>query len=255
MLGPGLLKKHKLISKPSVKKGWGPLNQILLTHPDVASSKSAVVSSNIQDHRNIDIEIMRGPTASKINGISQQSAVNHDSDVIFANNDVILPEKYVDFEEPNFNEGYAGHVIQSILRKAQRDAQTVKNIELKSNHGNDFIASMKNVKHWSAGVIFKKGKCYLDEEVLEMAASAKRKNDDSIRGCVRKLRNDLLKKKLGFDNVIKELNAMKTKTLTGIPLKLLKLSISWKKRKGDKPTPVKRKELENRWNNVKDRSD
>jgi hypothetical protein len=192
-----------------------------LTHPDIASSKFAV-DLNMQDHRNIEIEITKGSALSESNGISQQSTVNHDSDVIFPNNEVIVPEKYVNFDELNFNEGYAGYVIQSILRKAQRDTQTVKNIELKLNHGTEFIASMKNVKRWSAGVIFQKGKCYLDEEVLEMAASVKRKKDDAFRDRVRKLRNDFLKKKLGFDNAIKELNAMKIKTSISIPLKVLK---------------------------------
>ena len=55
-----------------------------------------------------------------------------------------------------------------------------------------------------------------------MVASAKRKKDDAFRHGVRKLRNDFLKKKLAFDNAIKELNVMKTKTSTDIPLKLLK---------------------------------
>jgi hypothetical protein len=224
------------------ERGWDPLNQILLTHPDIASSKSVVVDSNIQDHRNIDIEITRGLIALEINGVSQQSTFSNGSDVMVPNNDVIVPEKYVDFDELNFNEGYAGHVIQSILNKSQRDAQTVKNIKLKSNHGNGFVASMKNVKRWSAGVILKKCKRHLDKEVLEMAASAKRKKDDTFRDRIRKLHNDFLKKKLAFDNAIKELNAMKTKTSIGIPLKLLKPLVVWKKRKGDKPTPVKRKE-------------
>jgi hypothetical protein len=165
---------------------------------------------------------------------------------MFPNNEVIVPEKYVNFDELNFNEGYAGRVIQSILRKAQRDTQTVKNIELKLNHGNDFIASMKNVKRWSASVIFKKGKCYLDEEVLQMAASDKRKKDNAFRDRVGKLRNDFLKKKLAFDNAIKELNAMKTKTSTSIPLKVLKPLVVWGEKKGDKPTPMKRKETRSR---------
>ena len=185
---------------------------------------------------------------------SQQSTNCYESDLISSQR-VSDSKKCVNFEELNFNEGYAGHVIQSILRKAQRDTQTVQNIELKLNHGKDFITSMKNVKRWSAGVIFKKGKCYLDEEVLEMAASAKRKKEDAFRQRIRKFHDDFLKRKLAFKEAMKQLNSMETKTLTGIPLKLLKPLVGWKKRKGDKPIPVKRKDLEQRWIEVKKRKD
>ena len=39
---------------------------------------------------------------------------------------------------------------------------------------------MKNSTKWTAGVIFDKGKCYLDEEVQKLASDAKEKKESKF---------------------------------------------------------------------------
>ena len=66
-------------------------------------------------------------------------------------------------------------MIQTILKKAQRDEQTLRNIEGSKLNGISFCKSIEKVKKWSAGVIFKSGKYYLDKDVSSMAINATQK--------------------------------------------------------------------------------
>ena len=86
----------------------------------------------------------------------------------------------IDVKEININEGFTGDVIQTILRRVQRDQQTLTNLRKTKKIGTNFITSMKNITKWTAGMIFDKGKCYLDEEVLELAKAAKEKSQNKF---------------------------------------------------------------------------
>ena len=118
-------------------RGWGPLNKILLSHPEISSNK--------------------------INGSSNQGC-----------------NTVVDTNEININGGFAGNVIASIVRQAQRDQQTINNLNKTKADGINFTTAMKNSTKWTAGVIFDKGKCYLDEEVLKLASDAKEKKQSKF---------------------------------------------------------------------------
>ena len=102
----------------------------------------------------------------------------------------------------HFNTGYAGEVIQTILKKAQPDEQTLRNIEESKEKGLNFCGSIEKVKKWSAGVIFKTGKCYLDKDVLSMVIHAKQKKDNDLIEKVTKLYTDFCEKKNEYDKAI-----------------------------------------------------
>ena len=86
-----------------------------------------------------------------------------------------MNEGVIDVDDINFNEGFAGDVIQTILRRAQRDQKTLQNLRKSKKLGTDFTTSMKSSSKWTAGIIFDKGKCYLDNKVLQLAKDVKEK--------------------------------------------------------------------------------
>ena len=155
--------------KAIADRGWGPLNRVLLSHPEIISSKPNSMDKMIPSISN-DITTVDN-ISTEVKNVSR-----HDVD-----------EKFVPIEDLNFNSGFAGDVIATILRKAQRDAQILKNISLSNEHGSNFISSMENAKKFSAGVIFKHGKCYLDEDVLSMAMNAKEKKETQFKERISKL--------------------------------------------------------------------
>ena len=61
---------------------------------------------------------------------------------------------------------------------------------------------MKTAKKFSAGVIFKHGKCYLDEDVLSMAVNAKQKKDKQFQHRVSKLFKTYNEKKQLFKTLL-----------------------------------------------------
>ena len=79
------------------ERGWGPLNQILLSHPEIVTSK------NIASTQEVSLPTLESDDTSTLSSSSP------------------TPQKGIDIEELNFNNGFAGDVIATILRKSQRD--------------------------------------------------------------------------------------------------------------------------------------
>ena len=125
-------------------RGWGPLNKILLWYPEIACSKPSPGIQETQDNlaNNKDINI-------------QDSSPSFSKDT--------APKVEIGYIYFNFNPGYAGEVIQTILKKAQRDEQTLRNIEGSKLNGISFCKSIEKVKKWSAGVKLFKWKVLLGQ--------------------------------------------------------------------------------------------
>ena len=113
----------------------------------------------------------------------------------------------------------------------------------------------KKLKKWSAGVIFKSGKCYLDKDVLSMAINAKQKKDNEFVEKISKLYNEFIDKKNDYNKAIQQIESLTSRDENDIPIKLLKPVCSYKKRKGDKAMPTKRNELIERYVSTKSRPD
>jgi len=220
------------------ERGWGPLNRLLLTHPEIISSKpSPAITSSLprSTEPNIDTNIATpSPPAAPKN------------------------TNKVHIEDINFKTGYAGEVIRSILRKAQRDEQILKNIDLSNKIGTDFLSSMETAKKWSAGIIFKSGKCYLDKDVLSMVIKAKEKKNEQLVARVKKINGEYCEKKQEYEIAVCEMKKWEMKTerkREKLPLKILKPLCAYKKRKGDKAIPTKQDGLLERWMSTKHRGD
>ena len=138
----------------------GSTNKVLLSHPEIISSKIDSFDSQKEEL------------------LSQQSMENNMDVPDTAH---YVDNKYVPIHDLNFNTGLAGDVITSILRKAQRDEQILKNISKSNKQGFKFISSMETAKKFSADVIFKHGECYLDEDILLMAINAKQKKRETFQ--------------------------------------------------------------------------
>ena len=87
-------------------RGWGPLNRLLIQHLEIVSSRQSPdvqssQTSSTNEHINSD-----NPSPSPSPAMKMK----------------------VEIQDINFNSGYAGEVIQSILKKAQRDQQMLHNI-------------------------------------------------------------------------------------------------------------------------------
>ena len=222
--------------KAIADRGWGPLNRILLSHHEIISSKIT-------------------PTEVEENAITSASI----SDISFPNankND----DKKVLIEDLNFNSGFAGKVIQTILQKAQRDQQILKNISLSNEKGCSFLSSMESAKKFTAGVIFKHGKCYLDQDVLAMAENAKQKKENQYKQKVSKHFIGHHEKMKQFDIAIKVFEQWESKNKTNVvkeklPLKVIKPLVAWKKQKTDAAMPSKLEPLLKRWEETKHRPD
>ena len=152
--------------KAIADRGWGPLNRVLLSHPEIVSSKPDSIDTMVPSQSNDTVD---------------------NSNVVDNKSRHYVDDKYVPIEDLNFNSGFAGDVITTILRKAQRDEQILKNISLSNDYGSDFISSMETAKKSSAGVIFKHGKCYLDEDILSMAMNAKENKEKQFKERISKL--------------------------------------------------------------------
>ena len=145
-------------------------------------------------------------------------------------------------------------VIQSILCKAQRDQQVLQNIAASNKEGSTFISSMEKAKKFSAGVIFKNGKCLLDEDVLTLALNAKEKKENQFKERIGKLHKQYNDRKKSYIAARKNFDESKD-TKDKLPLKLLKPLVVWKKRKGDEVIPSKHDALIERWSKTKHRAD
>ncbi len=148
-------------------RGWGPLNKVLLHHPEICSSKPTSSPSDSPPRL----------THKDDYSLSSPSSEDHSLSPIprpLMNKDII------DVEDINFNEGFAGDVIQTILRRAHRDQKTLQNLRKTEKLSADFTTSMKSSTKWTAGVIFDKGKCYLDHEVLQLAKAAKERKQSKF---------------------------------------------------------------------------
>ena len=198
-------------------RGWGPLNKILLQHPEISCSKPSL------------------PTQQNL-GKTEENDTN--KQVLTPSSSQDTSSK-VEIEDINFNSGYAGEVIQTILKKAQRDEQTLRNIEESKEKGLNFCDSIEKVKKWSAGIIFKTGKCMLDKDVLTMAINAKQKKDNNFIEKVTKLYCEYCEKKIEYEKSVQEITQLKIEDAKLIPLKFLKPVCAYKKRKGDKALPTK----------------
>ena len=142
--------KERTNLKAISDRGWGPVNWILLSHPEIQST-------NLKNESSIE--------ATRNNGLHDNSPIT--------------------VTDVNINGGFAGTVIASILRQAQCDQQTIENLNKLEDDGVDFTIAMKNSTKWTAGVLFDKGKCYLDEEVLRIASDAKEKKESKFWETIR----------------------------------------------------------------------
>ena len=94
-------------------RGWGPLNQILLSHPEIINGcKNELVTSSESSQ---DL-----PNSPNRNIISNDGIVavtpSPESAPIYEGKD--LP---IDLKDLNLTDGFAGETLCSILRKLQRD--------------------------------------------------------------------------------------------------------------------------------------
>ena len=107
-------------------RGWGPLNKILLQHPENSCSKPSLFTQ------------LNFGNSEKNEGTNVQDFTPSSSQDTSSK---------VESEDINFNSGYAGEVIQTILKKAQRDEQTLRNIEESKEKGLHFCDSIEKVKN------------------------------------------------------------------------------------------------------------
>jgi len=161
--------------KARQSRGWGPLNKILLSHPEIISTKP---TSEITD---IPAPNMISNDSSSASVSSSPSSDNS--------------KKGIDVADMNISEGFAGEVLRTIVRKLQRDKQTLDNLQKSRDTGTDFLQSMKHMKRWTAGVIFENKKCHLDEEVLQIATEHMKKKEQAYWKKVRKYYDEYFKKK------------------------------------------------------------
>jgi len=113
-------------------RGWGPLNKILLHHPEISCSKPSPIDSPPR------LTNEDSPTSSPSSEDSRSPIARS----LMKNNDTNKKDT-IDIEDINFNEGFAGDVIQTILRRAQRDQQTLINLRKAKKIGTDFTTSIK----------------------------------------------------------------------------------------------------------------
>ena len=218
-------------------RGWGPLNKVLLHHPEIRSSKPPSPSDIPPTLSNEDSPIASPSSEDPLSPIPRP----------------LMNEGVIDVDDINFNEGFAGDVIQTILRRAQRDHKTLRNLRQSKKLGTDFTSSMKSSSKWTAGVIFDKGKCYLDHEVLQLAKDAKEKKQSKFWEQVVSACDMYNKLKCEYEKAIEKL--AKIDTHNNLPIRILSPLCKWKRRKGDKNMPTLRSKLMERWNETKDRSD
>ena len=115
---------------------------------------------------------------------------------------------------------------------------------------------MKSSTKWTASIIFDKGKCYLDEEVLELAKAAKETKQNKFWNEVVSAVKVYNKMKDEYTESMKKLGVMDKKKHNNLPIRDLSPLCKWKRRKGDKNMPTLRmKLLERWWKETKDRDD
>ena len=200
--------KERTNLKAISDRGWGPLNRILLSHPEIKST-------NLKNESPIESN----------DGI-------HDNSPIAMN-----------ATDLNINGGFAGNVIASILRQAQRDQQTIENLNKSKEDGLDFTTAMKNTTKWTAGVLFDKGKCYLDEEVLRLASDAREKKESKFWETIRSNVSTFKKIKKDYEVSALKLKEYLPDKVDKLPIKVLSLLCKWKRRKADNKMPLKRTDL------------
>ena len=201
------------------ERGCGPsLNKILLHHPEVSNTNSD----------------------------SQLSPKDQSDNPLHNNNPIEF--KTTKF---NINEGFAGNVIASIVRQAQRDKKNIQNLNQAKDDGIDFTTAMKNSTKWTAGVIFDKGKCYLDEEVLKLALVAKEKKQGKFWEQVESSVSAYNKMRKDYETAMIKINDYIPDKIDNLPIRVLSPLCKWKKRKGDQKMPSKRTDLLIRWNQTK----
>ena len=137
--------KERTNLKAISDRGWGPLNRNLLSHPEIQSTN-----------------------------------LKNESSIEATSNDRLHDNSPIGATDLNINGGFAGTVIAFIIRQAQHDQQTIENLNKSNEDGVDFTTAMKNSTKWTAGVLFDKGKCYLDEEVLRIASDAKERKESKF---------------------------------------------------------------------------
>ena len=138
MHGLNRLQGLKPIKKAARERGWDSLNMILLSHPDIISSKPSALIFIEKGTNNLSSTI-----STKYNERFNSSHENDCFDI----------EK-VHINKLNITDGFAGKTLCTILQKLQRDTQTLKNLKSSRDNGRTFLDTMKHVKKISSGVIF-----------------------------------------------------------------------------------------------------
>ena len=103
-------------------RGEYRVNKILLQYPEISCSKSSS-----DKHQNL-------------NNMGINNSINTKETLSSSYKDTISK---VEFENINFNTGYAEDAIQTILKKAQRNEQTLPNIEESKEKGFNFCAVLQ----------------------------------------------------------------------------------------------------------------
>ena len=106
----------------------GLLNKLLLSHPEIISTKTkSPLTSKLTNSPSQNIISNDNSIAS---GSSSQS---HDNSLASDNDNNSSNTKHgIDVDEINISEGFAGETLCTIIRKLQRDKQTLENLKKKS---------------------------------------------------------------------------------------------------------------------------
>ena len=89
----------------------------------------------------------------------------------------------------------------------------------------------KNSTKWTAGVIFDRGKCYLDEEVLKLALDAKEKKEGNFWEQVKSSVNAYNKLQKDYETAMIQMEDYVPDKIDNLPIWLLSHSVGGKEGK------------------------
>ena len=137
-------------------RGWGPLNQVLLSHQDIIRNGSK---------NDISALVTSSKSCPDSPSSTNRNIISIDNSVATTISPESTPKQKppIDIKDLNIATGFAEETLISILRQIQRDKQTQTNLQRSKKKGIGFLESMSHVKKWSSGTIFENNKCHLDE--------------------------------------------------------------------------------------------
>ena len=138
-----------------VERGWGPLNYVLLDHPDVRKGSSIDMNSD---------------TSESINNTNNSNDSN-----------TVAPSISVDLSAINTSSGYAGIITDAIIVHHLKDSAKVKSLQLKKekiNEISDLTEKLKAIckKMPSSGAFASVGEFCLTPNVMAVVVKEKKGN-------------------------------------------------------------------------------